>query len=146
MAGSATAFGCGSRSIPLRTTPPGAYVFVDGNVVARTPTTIAIGRPVHIYLPGFKPFTVTAEPQSDRGIDLVLESASPPETAKPPTSERKQAWTLTRTALDAARRDDCAVVKVLDRQVSELDREFHRVVFVRELALASCLTITPDAP
>jgi hypothetical protein len=61
LAGCATLFG-GSSQIPIATNPPGAGVYVNGALVAQTPTVIELdsSRPAHIqiYLPGFQPVQI----------------------------------------------------------------------------------------
>jgi hypothetical protein len=61
LAGCATLFG-GSSQIPVATNPPGAGVYINGALVAQTPTVIELdsSRPAHIqiYLPGFEPVQI----------------------------------------------------------------------------------------
>jgi len=59
LAGCATVFASGPDQIPVMTNPPGAYVYVNGQVVGQTPTMVALERSapaqIQIYLPGFQP-------------------------------------------------------------------------------------------
>jgi hypothetical protein len=59
--GCATLFG-GSSQIPVATNPPGAGVYVNGQLVAQTPAVIELdaSRPAHIqiYMPGFQPVQI----------------------------------------------------------------------------------------
>jgi hypothetical protein len=61
--GCATLFAGGPDEIPVRTNPPGAYVYVDGRIVGRTPVLISLDRnhsigDIRIYYPGFMPVQV----------------------------------------------------------------------------------------
>lgn len=49
------------------------------------------------------------------------------------------AATLTRTAHSRAMRNDCAMAKMLEPRVLELDRAYHAQVFVVDPAIAACL-------
>ncbi len=49
------------------------------------------------------------------------------------------AWTVTKTAMAAARAGDCATVAKHERQVKNLDEEFHAQVFRQDVAIARCL-------
>lgn len=52
----------GSSQIPVMTNPPGAGVYVNGALVAQTPTTLNLESdvPAHIqiYMPGFRPVQI----------------------------------------------------------------------------------------
>jgi len=60
--GCATLFADKTAAIPVATNPPGAYVYVNGQIVGQTPTIINMeaNRPGHvqIYLPGFRPVSM----------------------------------------------------------------------------------------
>jgi hypothetical protein len=61
--GCATLFAGGPDEIPVRTNPPGAYVYVDGRIVGRTPVLISLDRnhsigDIRIYYPGFMPVQI----------------------------------------------------------------------------------------
>jgi hypothetical protein len=49
------------------------------------------------------------------------------------------AWIATQRAQVAARAGDCATVDKLDREVRDLDEEFHAAVFKQDVAIARCL-------
>jgi len=53
---------------------------------------------------------------------------------------RRDAWELTRTAAKAARTGDCETVFALDKVLRRVDGEFHRGVFLRDVAIARCFT------
>ena len=61
--GCATIIAGGPDEIPIRTNPPGAYVYVDGQVVGQTPMIVTLDRKrslgdIRIYYPGFMPVQV----------------------------------------------------------------------------------------
>ena len=61
--GCATIVAGGPDEIPVRTTPPGAYVYVDGKVVGQTPLVVTLDRSnslgdIRIYYPGFQPVLI----------------------------------------------------------------------------------------
>jgi hypothetical protein len=63
-AGCATLIAGGPDEIPIRTNPPGAYVYVDGQVVGQTPLVVTLDRKrslgdIRIYYPGFVPVVLT---------------------------------------------------------------------------------------
>jgi hypothetical protein len=58
--GCATIVASGPDSIPVSTNPPGAYVYVNGQVVGQTPMVVELDRgrsmaDIRIYYPGFQP-------------------------------------------------------------------------------------------
>lgn len=60
--GCATLFAGGPDEVPITTNPPGAYVYLDGQVVGRTPLVVTLDRnrtlgDLRIYYPGFLPAT-----------------------------------------------------------------------------------------
>lgn len=60
LAGCATLISGGPDEIPITTNPPGAYVYVDGQVVGQTPLVVTLDRKrsvgdIRIYYPGFMP-------------------------------------------------------------------------------------------
>lgn len=61
LTGCATLFG-GSTTVPVASNPPGAGVYVNGQLVAQTPTIIELdsSRPanIQIYMPGYQPVQV----------------------------------------------------------------------------------------
>jgi hypothetical protein len=66
MAGCATIMAGGPDQVPVATNPPGAYVYVNGQVVGQTPTVVALDRhqgeaQIQIYLPGFQPIVITRD-------------------------------------------------------------------------------------
>ncbi len=52
---------------------------------------------------------------------------------------RAAAWDLTKQAADAAREQDCTQVQAIDPRVRDLDMDFHLSVFMRDVAIQSCL-------
>jgi hypothetical protein len=52
---------------------------------------------------------------------------------------RGTAWAVTQRAAAAARAGDCETVKSLDGAVRTIDEEFHRVVFLADVAISRCL-------
>jgi hypothetical protein len=59
----ATIVAGGPDQIPVRTTPPGAYVYLDGQVVGQTPLVLSLDRDrslgdIRIYYPGFQPVLI----------------------------------------------------------------------------------------
>lgn len=58
-AGCATVIASGPDQVPVATNPAGAYVYVNGQFVGQTPTTVSLDRDapgqIQIYLPGFRP-------------------------------------------------------------------------------------------
>jgi hypothetical protein len=52
---------------------------------------------------------------------------------------RAHAWSLTKSAAQAARQGDCATVAELDVQLRAVDLDFHNTVFVGDVAIARCL-------
>ena len=54
--------------------------------------------------------------------------------------QRATAWELTKQAADAARSEDCTQVQAIAPRVRELDVEFYGTVFVRDVAIARCLS------
>jgi hypothetical protein len=52
---------------------------------------------------------------------------------------RAEAWELTKQAATAAREYDCTQVQAIDPRVRDLDREFHGIVFLRDVAIRRCL-------
>lgn len=69
-AGAVLASGCativagGPDTIPVNTNPPGAYVYVNGQVVGQTPMIVTLDRKrsvgdIRIYYPGFQPVQIT---------------------------------------------------------------------------------------
>lgn len=63
LAGCATLFAGGPDQIPVNTNPPGAYVYVDGEVVGQTPMIVTLDRrrnvgDIRIYYPGFEPVQI----------------------------------------------------------------------------------------
>jgi hypothetical protein len=64
LAGCATIVAGGPDSIPINTNPPGAYVYVNGQVVGQTPMIVELDRgrsmaDIRIYYPGFQPLQFT---------------------------------------------------------------------------------------
>src|SRR5688500_7225330 len=64
LSGCATLFAGGPDSVPINTNPPGAYVYVDGQIVGQTPMVIELDRhrsmaDIRIYYPGFQPVQIT---------------------------------------------------------------------------------------
>lgn len=63
LAGCATLFAGGPDEIPVTTNPPGAYVYVDGEIVGQTPMIVTLDRrrnvgDIRIYYPGFQPVQI----------------------------------------------------------------------------------------
>ena len=52
---------------------------------------------------------------------------------------RAAAWELTKQAEGAARDRDCTQVQAIAPRVRELDMDFHVAVFMRDVAIQSCL-------
>jgi len=63
-------------------------------------------------------------------------------TPEPTQRERKRAaaWELTKEAATAARGDDCTQVQAIAPRVRELDADFYVSVFLRDVAIARCLS------
>ncbi len=63
--GCATLFAAGPDRFPVNTNPPGAYVYVNGQMVGQTPTVVSLNREhsaqIQIYLPGFQPVVMIRE-------------------------------------------------------------------------------------
>ncbi len=64
LGGCATVIAGGPDQIPVNTNPPGAYVYVDGQVVGQTPMVVTLDRKrslgdIRIYYPGFEPVQIT---------------------------------------------------------------------------------------
>jgi len=60
LSGCATIVAGGPDTIPIATNPPGAYVYVNGQVVGQTPMTLELDRgrsmaDIRLYYPGFQP-------------------------------------------------------------------------------------------
>ncbi|HTR50440.1 MAG TPA: hypothetical protein VMJ10_07000 [Kofleriaceae bacterium] len=51
-----------------------------------------------------------------------------------------EAWQLTKTAREAAAKNDCERVRKIDPVVKSLDASFHEVVFLRDVGIQRCLT------
>ena len=65
-AGCATIVAGGPDHVPVNTNPPGAYVYVNGQVVGQTPVVVALDRhasesTIQIAMPGFQPIILTRE-------------------------------------------------------------------------------------
>jgi hypothetical protein len=62
-------------------------------------------------------------------------------TPKLTRRERNQlaAWDLTKQAATAAREQDCTQVQAIAPRVFSLDHDFHKVVFMRDVAIQRCL-------
>jgi hypothetical protein len=63
-AGCATIVAGGPDTVPINTNPPGAYVYLNGQVVGQTPMTLELDRrrsmaDIRIYYPGFVPLQFT---------------------------------------------------------------------------------------
>src|SRR5512142_1488681 len=66
LAGCATLMAGGPDEIPVRTNPPGAYVYVNGIVVGQTPMVVHLSRNapsgyIRLYLPGYQPVDMIRE-------------------------------------------------------------------------------------
>jgi hypothetical protein len=64
LGGCATVVAGGPDTIPISTNPPGAYVYVNGQVVGQTPMVVELDRgnrigDIRIYYPGFQPVQIT---------------------------------------------------------------------------------------
>jgi hypothetical protein len=64
LGGCATIVAGGPDTIPISTNPPGAYVYVNGQVVGQTPMVVELDRSrsmadIRIYYPGFVPIQVS---------------------------------------------------------------------------------------
>lgn len=63
MMGCATIFAGGPDNVPITTNPPGAYVYLNGQVVGQTPLVVKLDRgsssaDIRIYYPGFQPVQI----------------------------------------------------------------------------------------
>lgn len=61
--GCATVFAGGPDAVPIRTNPPGAYVYLNGQVVGQTPLVVNLDRgassaDIRVYYPGFQPVQI----------------------------------------------------------------------------------------
>jgi hypothetical protein len=70
-AGCATLFAGGPDRVPINTNPPGAYVYVNGQVVGQTPMIVNLDRhmpeaQIQIALPGFRPIVIVR----DKGLNV----------------------------------------------------------------------------
>ena len=70
---------------------------------------------------------------------IQLEAAQRDERDRARFQARVQASARLRAAAEAARRGDCESVRAASDDVLAIDREFHAVVFVRDVAIARCL-------
>jgi hypothetical protein len=66
LAGCATIIAGGPDHVPVNTNPPGAYVYINGQVVGQTPTVVSLDRhdssaQIQIYLPGFQPVVLVRD-------------------------------------------------------------------------------------
>jgi hypothetical protein len=66
LGGCATIFSRGPDEVPIATNPPGAYVYVNGQVVGQTPMTVELDRrnddaQIQVFLPGFQPLVFTRD-------------------------------------------------------------------------------------
>jgi hypothetical protein len=64
LTGCATIVAGGPDTIPITTNPPGAYVYLNGQVVGQTPMTLELDRSrsmadIRIYYPGFVPLQIS---------------------------------------------------------------------------------------
>ncbi len=64
LASCATIVAGGPDDVPVSTNPPGAYVYLDGQIVGQTPMVITLDRTrslgdIRIYYPGFNPVVIT---------------------------------------------------------------------------------------
>jgi hypothetical protein len=64
LSGCATIVAGGPDTIPINTNPPGAYVYLNGQVVGQTPMMLELDRDhgmadIRIYYPGFQPVQIT---------------------------------------------------------------------------------------
>jgi hypothetical protein len=64
LTGCATIVAGGPDSIPISTNPPGAYIYVNGQVVGQTPMVVELDRhrsmaDIRIYYPGFVPIQIS---------------------------------------------------------------------------------------
>ena len=64
LTGCATIVAGGPDTIPIQTNPPGAYVYLNGQVVGQTPMMLDVDRShgmadIRIYYPGFQPIQLT---------------------------------------------------------------------------------------
>ena len=63
LAGCATVFAGGPDNVPIATNPPGAYVYVNGQLIGQTPVVAHLDRhydsaDIRIYYPGFQPVQI----------------------------------------------------------------------------------------
>src|SRR5450432_178927 len=132
--------GCSVPRLEIRT-PPGAYVFRDGELVGRVPTNVYGDRPLQVYMPGFVPYTLEGKWLEGflgpTPIDVALVQVRPSGEGQPavvsPPLEHHLAWILTKAAIDAGRAGDCDTVKTISAEVQRTDARLHDAVFVREL-------------
>lgn len=64
LTGCATIVAGGPDTVPISTNPPGAYVYVNGQVVGQTPMVVELDRDrsmadIRIYYPGFVPVQIS---------------------------------------------------------------------------------------
>ncbi len=71
----------------------------------------------------------------------TVHAGTPSREPKLTRRERHQlaAWELTKQAATAARVRDCTLVQAIAPRVRELDHDFHKVVFMRDVAIQRCL-------
>lgn len=79
---------------------------------------------------------VTAKDDDDAGPAAPVRD---PRTEKR-AADREQAWQRTKQAMEAARSGNCPTAVRLGSDVQELDADFYDSVFVRDAAIARCLT------
>ena len=112
---------------------------MDGSPVARTPLDVELSPPsqVLVFLPGFAPVIVDQGPSTIRLRPLGSQT---------PAANRSEAWLRLRSAVEAARANDCATVATISAEVRDLDAALHENVFTQELTIARCAGPLSEAP
>ena len=83
----------------------------------------------------------------DQQLEATRRDAERRDVAARDAAQRHdQAWQLTQQAEAAARATDCDTARLLEPNVLALDRDLHDTVFMRDAAIARCLSATAAAP
>ena len=73
-------------------------------------------------------------------VYLAADASDVDEPSSAGQVKQNEAWQLTKTAREAAAKNDCDRVRKIDPVVHSLDASFHEVVFLRDVGIKRCLT------